>query len=105
MINYEYETNCENRDSMLFYAEYAVNNIFNYGVSDELFHKMKENIQHEHESALQTNGYWMRALQMQALGIDIVSGFDHIFPSLTIERLNGYIKTLRPHTRLRVVMN
>lgn len=105
MINYEYETNCENRDSMLVYAEYAVNNIFNYGVSDELFHKMKENIQHEHESALQTNGYWMRALQMQALGIDIVSGFDHIFPSMTIERLNGYIKTLRPHTRLRVVMN
>ncbi len=66
---------------------------------------MKERVGREHENALQTNAYWMRALQNRALGIDIISGFDNIFSTLTQERLNHYIEALRPHTRLRIVMN
>ena len=105
MINYEFETSTADRDSMMYYADYAANAIFNYGVSEDLFNKMKERVNREHENALQTNGYWLRALQMRALGVDVINGYEHIFPSLTHERLNNYIEALRPHTRLRVVMN
>jgi len=105
MINYEFETSTADRDSMLLYADYAVNTIMASGVSDDLFNKMKERVGHEHESALQTNDYWMRALQMRALGIDMIAGFDNLFPSLTVDLLNSYIASLRPHTRLRIVMN
>ena len=105
MVNYEFETSTADRDSMLVYADYAVNAIFNYGVSVDLFNKMKENMSRQHESAIQTNAYWMRALQMRALGVDIIGGYDRLFPSLTQDRLNHYIKALRPHTRLRIVMN
>ena len=105
MINYEFETSTADRDSMLVYADYAVNAIFYSGVSSDLFNKMKERVGREHESALQTNSYWMRALQHRALGIDIVSGFENIYSTLTEELLNNYIAALRPHTRLRIVMN
>ena len=105
MVNYEFETSTADRDSMLVYADYAANAIFNYGVSEDLFNKMKENMSRQHESALQTNAYWLRALQMRALGVDIIGGYERLFPSLTQERLNNYIESLRPHTRLRVVMN
>ena len=105
MINYEFDTSTADRDSMLVYADYAVNAIFYSGVSEDLFNKMKERVGREHESALQTNEYWMRALQHRALGIDIVGGFDHIYATLTQERLNNYIAALWPHTRLRIVMN
>lgn len=105
MINYEFQTSTADRDSMLVYADYAVNSIFYRGVSEDLFNKMKERVNREHASALETNAYWMRALQNRALGVDIVNGFDNIFPTLTQERLNNYIEALRPHTRLRIVMN
>lgn len=105
MINYEFETSTADRDSMLVYSDYAVNAIFYSGVSEDLFNKMKERVGRDHENALQTNAYWMRALQNRALGIDIISGFDNIFSTLTQERLNHYIEALRPHTRLRIVMN
>lgn len=96
MVNYEFETSTADRDSMLVYADYAVNAIFSYGVSEDLFNKMKENVSRQHESALQTNAFWLRALQMRALGVDIIGGFDHIFPTLTLENLNNYIEALRP---------
>ncbi len=105
MINYEFETSTADRDSMLIYADYAVNAIFYSGVSEDLFNKMKERVGREHESALKTNAYWMRALQNRALGIDIIGGFDNIYSTLTEERLNNYIQALRPNTRLRIVMN
>ena len=105
MINYEFETSTADRDSMLIYADYAVNAIFQYGVSEDLFNKMKERVGREHESALQTNSYWLRALKMRALGVDVIGGFDRIYPTLTHERLNNYIEALTPHTRLRIVMN
>ena len=105
MVNYEFETSTADRDSMLIYADYAVNTIFYYGVSEELFKMMKESVNLQHQSALQTNGYWMHALQMRALGVDIISGFDRIYPTLTLDLLNNYIQALRPHTKLRIVMN
>ena len=105
MINYEFETSTTERDSMLIYADQAVNAIFNHGVSEDLFNKMKERVSHQHESALQTNEYWMHALKQRALGIDIIGGYDVLFPTLTVDLLNNYIAALRPHTRLRIVMN
>lgn len=105
MINYEFETSVEDRDSMLVYADYAVNAVLYSGVSEDLFNKIKERVGHEHEVALQTNSYWMNALQHRALGIDIISGYNHIYPTLTCEKLNNYIESLRPNTRLRIVMN
>ena len=105
MVNYEFETSTADRDSMLVYADFAVNAIFYSGVSEDLFNKMKERIGREHESAMQTNAYWLRALQHRALGIDIIGGFDNIYSTLTEERLNNYIAALLPHTRLRIVMN
>ena len=105
MLNYEFETNPAERDSMLEYAEQATSAIFYSGISDDLFGKIKERVSREHESALQNNNYWLRVLQQRALGIDILGGFDRLFPTLTQEQLNGYIESLRPHTRLRVVMN
>jgi len=105
MINYEFETSTTDRDSMLVYADYAVSAVFNSGVSEDLFGKIKERIKREHESALQTNSYWLQALQHRAMGIDIIGGFDHIYSTLTLENLNNYIAALRPHTRLRIVMN
>ena len=105
MINYEFETSTADRDSMLVYADYAVNAIFNYGVSDDLFVKMKERVSLQHEVALKENAYWLNALQMRALGVDIIGGYDNLFPTLTQERFNNYIEALRPHTRLRIVMN
>ena len=105
MINYEFETSTADRDSMLVYADRAVNAIFYSGVSEELFSMMKERVSRQHESAMQTNAYWLRALQQRALGIDIINGFDYIFPTLTQEHLNNYIGSLKPHTRLRIVMN
>ncbi len=105
MINYEFETSTADRDSMLVYADYAVNAIFYNGVSEDLFAKMKERVSHQHEVALKSNAYWLHALQMRALGVDIINGFDHLFPTLTQERFNHYIEALRPHTRLRIVMN
>lgn len=105
MINYEFETSVADRDSMLIYADYAVNAIFYRGVSEDLFSKMKERVNRQHESAMQTNAYWMHALKQRALGIDIIKGYDDLFPTLTLEHLNNYIAALRPHTRLRIVMN
>ena len=105
MINYEFETSIADRDSMLNYADYAVNAVFYSGISDDLFGKIKERVGREHESALQTNAYWLHALQNRALGIDIIAGFDNIYATLTRERLNKYIQSLWPHTRLRIVMN
>ena len=90
---------------MLTYADYAVNTIFYRGVSDDLFDKMKERISREHENAVQTNAYWMYALKQRALGIDIIGGYDALFPTLTVDLLNNYIAALLPHTRLRIVMN
>ena len=105
LINYEFETSTADRDSMLVYADYAVNAIFYNGVSEDLFAKMKERVSHLHEVAMKSNAYWLHALQMRALGVDIINGFDHLFPTLTQERFNHYIEALRPHTRLRIVMN
>ena len=105
MINYEFETSLADRDSMLVWADYAVNAVFYSGVSEDLFMAMKQRIAREHESALQTNAYWLRALQHKALGIDIIGGFDHIYAALTQESLHNYLQSLRPHTRLRIVMN
>ena len=105
MLNYEFETSTTDRDSMLVYAEHATNAIFYNGISEDLFSKMKERVTREHENALQTNAYWLRALQQRALGVDIINGFDHIFPTLTYDQFNQYILSLRPHTRLRIVMN
>ena len=105
MINYEFETSTADRDSMLVYADYAVNAILYSGVSEDLFAKMKERIGRQHESDLETNVYWLRALQQRGLGIDIVNGFDNIYATLTREHLNNYIAALRPHTRVRIVMN
>ena len=105
MINYEFETSTADRDSMLVHAENAVNAIFYRGVSSDLFGKIKERVKREHESALETNAYWLRALQHRALGIDIIGGFDHIYSTLTEDVLNNYMASLRPHTRLRIVMN
>ena len=105
MLTYEFETNPADRDSMLVYAEQATSAIFYSGISEDLFGKIKERVSREHESALQTNSYWLRILQQRALGIDALGGFDHLFPTLTQDRLNQYIEALRPHTRLRIVMN
>ena len=105
MINYEFETDTALRDSMLIWAEEAVAAVFYSGVSQDLFNKMKQHMGSEHESALSTNDYWLRALQLRALGIDVVGGFEALFPSLTVGVLNNYIAALRPHTRLRIVMN
>ncbi len=105
MLNYEFETSTTDRDSMLLYADYAVNAILYSGVSEDLFNKMKEQVSRQHESALQTNGYWMTALRQRALGVDIIGGYNRLFPTLTQESLNNYISALRPHTRLRIVMN
>ncbi len=105
MINYEFETSTADRDSMLEYADYAVNALFYNGVSEDLFGKIKERVKREHESALETNAYWLRALQHRALGIDIIEGFNRIYSTLTIEHLNNYISAMYPHTRLRIVMN
>ena len=105
MINYEFETSVEDRDSMLVYADYAVNAVLYSGVSEDLFTKMKERVSRQHESALQTNAYWMQALRQRALGVDIVNGYDRLFPTLTCDLLNQYIASLCPHTRLRIVMN
>ena len=105
MINYEFETSTADRDSMLMHAEYAVNAIFYSGVSEDLFSKMKERVARQHESVMQTNSYWLRALQQRALGIDIIAGFERIYPTLTQDVLNNYIEALMPHTRLRIVMN
>ena len=105
MVNYEFETNIADRDSMITFADEAVSAIFYSGVSEDLFNKMKERVGREHESALQTNAFWLRALQHRALGIDIITGFDNIYATLTQERLNNYIQSLRPHTHLRIVMN
>ncbi len=105
MISYEFETSTADRDSMLIYSDYAVNAVFSRGVSEDLFKKMKESIGREHESALQSNEYWLNVLQHRALGVDIVGGFDRIYPTLTLERLNNYIAALWPDTRLRIVMN
>ena len=105
MINYEFETSTADRDSMLVYADYAVNAILYSGVSEDLFNKMKERVSHQHESALQSNSFWLHALQNRAMEIDIINGFDNLFPTLTQERLNNYIFALQPHTRLRIVMN
>ena len=105
MINYEFETSTADRDSMLEYAEEATTAVFYSGISEDLFGKIKERVTREHESALQTNAYWMRALQQRALGIDIIGGFDHLFPTLTYDQFNHYIQSLQPHTRLRIVMN
>ena len=105
MVNYEFETGIADRDSMLQYADYAVSAVFYNGVSEDLFLKMKEKISHQHEDAMQTNTFWLRALQMRALGVDVIDGFDKLFPTLTQEHLNNYIQALRPHTRLRIVMN
>lgn len=105
MINYEFETSTADRDSMLMFADYAVAAIFNHGVSEDLFLKMKERIGGEHEVALKTNSYWMQAMRQRAMGIDIIGGFDALYPTLTLERLNNYIASLRPDTRLRIVMN
>lgn len=105
MVNYEFETSTADRDSMLVYADYAVNAILYSGVSEDLFNKMKERVSHQHESALQSNSFWLHALQNRAMGIDIINGFDNLFPTLTQERLNNYIFALQPHTRLRIVMN
>ncbi len=105
MLNYEFETNPADRDSMIVFAEQATAAILASGVSEDLFGKIKERISREHESALQTNSYWLRALEQRAMGIDVIGGFDRLFPTLTQERLNNYIGTLRPHTRLRIVMN
>ena len=105
MINYEFETSTADRDSMLVYADYAVNAIFYSGVSEDLFVKMKERVNRQHESALQTNSFWMTALRQRALGVDIIGGYNRLFPTLTQESLNHYIAALRPHTRLRIVMN
>ena len=105
MINYEFETSTADRDSMLTYADYAVNAIFYSGVSEDLFTKMKERVGLQHEVAMKTNEFWLRALQMRALGIDVIGGYDKLFPTLTQELLNNYIVALRPHTRLRIVMN
>ncbi len=105
MLTYEFETNPADRDSMLVYAEQATSAIFYSGISEDLFGKIKERVSREHESALQTNSYWLRILQQRALGIDALGGFDHLFPTLTQDRLNQYIEALRPHTCLRIVMN
>ena len=105
MVNYEFETSTADRDSMLVYADYAVGAVFNSGVSEDLFNKMKERVSRQHESALQTNEFWMQALKQRALGIDIISGYDALFPTLTVDLLNNYIAALFPHTRLRIVMN
>ena len=105
MINYEFETSIADRDSMLEYADYAVGAVLYNGVSEDLFNKMKERVNREHESAMQTNAYWLRALQQRALGIDIIGGYDALFQTLTLEHLNNYIAALRPDTRLRIVMN
>ena len=105
MINYEFETSTADRDSMLTYADYAVSAIFYNGVSEDLFTKMKERVHHQHEVAMKTNDYWLRALQMRALGVDVIGGYDNLFPTLTQDLLNNYIAALKPHTRLRIVMN
>ena len=105
MINYEFETSTADKDSTLVYADFAVNAILYSGVSEDLFNKMKERVSREHESALETNAYWMRALQHRAMGVDIIGGFDRIYSTLTEERLNNYIASLWPHTRVRIVMN
>ena len=105
MLNYEFETSTTDRDSMLVYADQATNAIFYSGITEDLFNKIKERITREHESALLTNDYWMRALQQRALGIDIINGFNRLFPTLTYDQFNLYMKSLTPHTRLRIVMN
>lgn len=105
MINYEFETSTADRDSMLVWADYAINAVFQSGISQDLFMKMKETISHQHESAMKTNSFWLQALQMRALGVDIIGGYERLFPTLTQERINNYIGSLWPHTRLRIVMN
>ena len=105
MINFEFETNTADRDSMLVWADYAASAIFDKGVSLDLFNKMKESISHQHDLALKTNDFWLQALQMRALGVDIIGGYQRLFPTLTQERLNNYIGSMRPHTILRIVMN
>ena len=105
MLNYEFETNPAERDSMLVYADEATTAIFYGGISEDLFGKIKERVSREHESAMQTNSYWLHVLQQRALGIDIIGGFDRLFPTLTQDQINSYIQSLRPHTRLRIVMN
>ena len=104
-VNYEFETSTADRDSMLVYADEVTNAIFGAGISEDLFYKIKERVTREHESAMQTNSYWLRALQQRALGIDIISGFDNLVPTLTYDQFNNYIYSLQPHTRIRVVMN
>lgn len=105
MISYEFETSTADRDSMLVWADYALGAIMYSGVSQDLFSKMKERIDHQHEVAMKTNDYWLRALQMRALGVDVIGGYERLFPTLTHDLLNSYIASLRPHTRLRIVMN
>lgn len=105
MINYEFETAPDNRDSMLVAADYATQVILEQGISKELYEKMKEQIRLKHESSLHTNGYWMFALQQRIVGIDIIAGFEQFYPTLTQERINNFLHQLKPHTRLRIVMN
>lgn len=105
MLNYEFGTSIADRDSMIEYADYAVNAVMCHGCSPDLFVKIKEQMAKQHDNALCSNSYWLRALQQRALGVDIIGGYERIFPTLTNDLLNNYIGALRPHTRLRIVMN
>lgn len=104
MLNYEFETDTASRDEMIACADYAVKEVFRYGISETLFSKIKAQALSQYQQSVKTNNYWITVLQQRTLGID-VSRFEEILGSITLETFNSYLQSLHPTTQLRIIQN
>jgi len=105
MLCYEYETSPDACDSVLAATEFSMKYLLDGKIIDnEYLSHIKTSMRQKHDSDVLTNAYWLQALTQRAIGIDIISGYDDDFNSITVESIRDFIRRLKPDAYVRIIM-
>lgn len=75
------------------------------GASEKDFNKVKEAFKKQYELKLRNNSYWENAIVTYLKGVDTISGYGEAIDSITLTKLNSFMKNLYDgKNRIQVIM-
>lgn len=105
-FSYGFDTNPEVQKRLNERALTELTNVMKNGANETDFKKVKETAIKQYEMSLLSNRYWMSVLRNKAINIDILTGYEDMIRSITLEQFNDFIKKLdNSQNRISIVMD
>ncbi len=104
-IEYQFSTNNDMLAKMQERAYQELEKLLKEGASEKDFNKVKEAFKKQYELKLRNNSYWENAIVTYLKGVDTISGYGEAIDSITLTKLNSFMKNLYDgKNRIQVIM-